>query len=120
VDGIGSVDFWGSLPHYLDEITLPSDGRRKCTLNWFKQNGEYVYKAPDYTGDPSVEEESCTTFKKEDPFFEGEVNGIDRVLDDTPSSKPSDSAIYDFTGRRLNSKPERGIYIQDGKKHLAR
>jgi hypothetical protein len=89
-------------------------------LNWFKQNGEYVYKAPDYTGDPSVEEESCTTFKKEDPFFEGEVNGIDRVLDDTPSSKPSDSAIYDLTGRRLNGKPERGIYIQDGKKHLAR
>lgn len=120
VDGIGSIDSNGLLTHHLDFVLVIATGYRSYNLNWFKQNGEYVYKAPDYTGDPSVEEESYTTFKNEDPFFDGEVNGIDRVLDDTPSSKPSDSAIYDLTGRRLNGKPERGIYIQDGKKHLAR
>lgn len=118
VEGIGSINSNGLLTHHLDLLLIVTNGYRWYNLNWFKQNGEYVYKAPDYTGDPSVEEESRTTFKKEDPFFDGEVNGIDRVLDDTPSSKPSDSAIYDLTGRRLNGKPERGIYIQGGKKYI--
>ena len=118
VEGIGSINSNGLLTHHLDLLLIVTNGYRWYNLNWFKQNGEYVYKAPDYTGDPSVEEESYTTFKKEDPFFDGEVNGIDRVLDDTPSSKPSDSAIYDLTGRRLNGKPTKGMYIQGGKKYI--
>lgn len=118
VDGIGSVNSNGLLTHHLDIVKIATNGYRWYNLNWFKQNGEYVYKAPDYTGDPSTEEQSYTTFKNEDPFFEDEVNGIDRVLNDTPSSKPADTYIYDLTGRRLNGKPERGIYIQGGKKYI--
>lgn len=69
VEGIGSFNSGGFLTHHLDQILTTGDGMRWHNLNWFKQNGEYVYKAPDYTGDPSVEEESYTTFKKEDPFL---------------------------------------------------
>lgn len=29
-----------------------------------------------------------------------------------------DSAVYDLQGRRLNGKPTKGIYIQNGKKHV--
>jgi hypothetical protein len=45
-------------------------------------------------------------------------SGIEEVETDGSSNKPADSAIYDFTGRRLNGKPERGIYIQGGKKYI--
>ena len=74
VEGIGSFNSGGFLTHHLDQILTTGDGMRWHNLNWFKQNGEYVYKAPDYTGDPSVEEESYTTFKKEDPFLKDETN----------------------------------------------
>lgn len=46
----------------------------------------------------------------------GSPNGIEDIIA-CPSKKPADTAIYDLTGRRLNSKPERGIYIQGGKKY---
>ena len=45
-------------------------------------------------------------------------SGIEEVRTDGSSSNPADSAIYDLTGRRLNGKPERGIYIQGGKKYI--
>jgi hypothetical protein len=45
-------------------------------------------------------------------------SGIEEVETDGSSNKPADSAIYDLTGRRLNGKPERGIYIQGGKKYI--
>ena len=45
-------------------------------------------------------------------------SGIEEVETDGTSSKSADSAIYDLTGRRLNGKPERGIYIQGGKKYI--
>ena len=47
-------------------------------------------------------------------------SGIEEVETDGTSSKSADSAIYDLTGRRLNGKPERGIYIQGGKKYIIR
>lgn len=34
--------------------------------------------------------------------------------------KQADDAIYDLQGRRLSTRPERGIYIQNGRKHVAR
>ena len=43
-----------------------------------------------------------------------EINGI------TTDGRKDDSSIYDLTGRRLNSKPESGFYIQNGKKYLVR
>ena len=45
-------------------------------------------------------------------------SGIEEVETDGSSNNPADSAIYDLTGRRLNGKPERGIYIQGGKKYV--
>lgn len=83
VEGIGSINSNGLLTHHLDLLLIVTNGYRWYNLNWFKQNGEYVYKAPDYTGDPSVEEESYTTFKKEDPFFKGESNDIDQSATET-------------------------------------
>jgi len=48
-------------------------------------------------------------------FKETESTGISSVQQDT-----GDGLIYDFSGRRLNGQPQKGIYIHDGKKRVAR
>ena len=40
--------------------------------------------------------------------------GIYEVQQDAPS----DDRIYDLSGRRLSQKPEKGVYIQNGKKYI--
>ena len=40
------------------------------------------------------------------------------TLDDINSN--IDNTMYDLTGRRLYSKPDRGFYIQNGKKHIVK
>ncbi|MCR5434612.1 MAG: hypothetical protein K6F20_09495 [Bacteroidaceae bacterium] len=47
------------------------------------------------------------------PFGMGTPDGIERP---TPSPSLGKGAIYDLQGRRLLKAPEKGIYIQDGKK----
>ena len=45
------------------------------------------------------------------PIGMEDANGIQS----TPMSQPSPSAIFDLSGRRLEKKPSKGIYIQNGK-----
>lgn len=50
------------------------------------------------------------------------VRGRDHsgITEITTEGRQDDSPIYDLTGRRLCSKPEKGFYIQNGKKFLIR
>ena len=50
------------------------------------------------------------------PIGMEDANGIQS----TPMSQPSPSAIFDLSGRRLQQKPTKGIYIEDGKKVLVK
>lgn len=43
--------------------------------------------------------------------------GIDEVLYGSEAMKTA--AIYDLQGRKLNGKPQKGLYIKDGKKYYA-
>lgn len=51
-----------------------------------------------------------------------------RIIDGggTPINAPStdaatrSAAIYDLNGRQLNTQPDKGVYIQDGEKRIAR
>ena len=45
-----------------------------------------------------------------------DVTGIDEILGNDNNSNSSD--LYDLQGRRINGKPQNGIYIRDGKKVL--
>lgn len=45
---------------------------------------------------------------------QGPATGIQEI--NTSTNNRNDNAIYDLSGRRLYTIPERGIYIQDGKK----
>lgn len=42
------------------------------------------------------------------------------IAEITTVGQQDDSPIYDLTGRRLSSKPEKGFYIQNGRKYLIR
>ena len=44
------------------------------------------------------------------------VVGIETITTNFP--KNNEGSIYDLTGRRLNSVPEKGMYIQGGRKYL--
>lgn len=44
-------------------------------------------------------------------------SGLNGIASD---EKSSDNEIYDLTGRKLNSKPEKGFYIQNGKKYIVK
>ena len=47
----------------------------------------------------------------------GRPDGIDKVQE-FKSSRVQEGAIYDLQGRRLQKAPQKGIYIQDGKKRV--
>ena len=51
--------------------------------------------------------------------LETNPNGIEEVSS-TPSPSLSRGAIYDLQGRRLMKAPEKGLYIQDGKKMMVK
>ena len=45
--------------------------------------------------------------------FKNIQDGMPSGIQTTPMSKPSSSALYDLSGRRLEKKPSKGIYIQN-------
>lgn len=110
IEGIGSV-----TDHLITPcpIYVYSVGSGFSHLNIFIQNGEIVYKAPEYKGEPENEKNSSNTYRK-DPFFNLETS-IANVYDNAKSS-----AIFDLTGRRLSAKPMKGMYIEGGKVKMAR
>lgn len=48
--------------------------------------------------------------------LENNPDGIENVQEPTPSPSLGRGAIYDLQGRRLQKAPQKGLYIQDGKK----
>ena len=45
--------------------------------------------------------------------FKNIQDGMPNGIQSTPMSQPSPSALYDLSGRRLEKKPSKGIYIQN-------
>ena len=52
--------------------------------------------------------------------FKNIQDGMPSGIQSAPISQPSPSALYDLSGRRLEKKPSKGIYIQNGKKLLVK
>ena len=49
-----------------------------------------------------------------------EPEDVTAVTDITAAQADENAPIYDLMGRRLTAKPSQGIYIQNGRKHMAR
>lgn len=132
IDGVGGINRFFIPPEIF------SDSRSYC-LNRFYQNGKVVYQAPPF--DPRPTEEDLADVKeidynaylsllrftefsrpytfKESPFFEAfttGLNGTESVKRLNLESAP----IFDLQGRQLSHKPEKGLYIQNGKVRIAR
>lgn len=90
IEGIGSTNSLIYDPY------ISKDEYSTCVLNFFKQYGEIVYANSQYIDDLFLGEE-----------FLASVNSV---------SKSSATAIYDLQGRRLLAAPEKGIYIENGRK----
>ena len=52
--------------------------------------------------------------------FENIVEGLPEGILSTSMRETSPSALYDLQGRRLEQKPQKGIYIQDGRVMIQR
>ena len=92
------------------------------------EDGEYTIVAPDtpqgnsmsYTQGPepldswTADEPVSITLRKTGDVIEV-VTGISTIASD---EKPVDNRIFDLQGRELQSVPEHGIYIQNGKKYV--
>ena len=51
------------------------------------------------------------------PVRDKNHSGITEI---TTDGNQENKLIYDLTGRRLSSRPEKGFYIQNGKKYLVK
>ncbi len=51
-----------------------------------------------------------------DDFFKKNTNGIDNLTKKDIGNAP----VYDMSGRKLNAVPQRGLYIQGGKKRIVK
>lgn len=52
------------------------------------------------------------------PVYDESMSGIEPILLEQMNS--SDNRIFDLTGRQLKEKPQKGFYIQNGKKYIIR
>jgi uncharacterized protein YegP (UPF0339 family) len=102
--------------------------------NYFRQNPDhYVNEQPNAT---SLAKGIVTRFYQQDGdgngdvteipglYYLGDINGSETNGIVAPTIHTIDRNgthnYYDLQGRRLNGKPNKGIYIENGKKHVAR
>lgn len=112
IEGIGSIESTGLLTKYLSSYSIPIGYfiENAACLNVFVQDGQVIYKAPDYQGDPEQEEESATTYKP-DPYFGKLITtGIAPTLSSTAFARS-----YDLSGRPAAGNNS-GVRIEEGRK----
>ncbi len=59
-------------------------------------------------------------FDKIEEMESGDTNAINAIENDASTSKQGNGSVFDLTGRRLSTAPQRGIYIQDGRKVMVK
>ena len=106
----------GSLKWYEDPYMVELGNKYK--LNLYLANPENG-KAVKYEINVELVKELQTknvAYVRKLPIGMEDANGIQS----TPISKSSSSTLYDLSGRRLEQKPTKGIYIQNGQKVLVK
>ena len=96
---LGMGSFWGSAPAMFDDLLIYNRALTEEDIAGLTimANRDFNFATGHY---PTV---IYDLSEKETP--------------ETP--QPASGIIYDLNGRRLNGVPQKGIYIQDGKKKIA-
>lgn len=92
---------WGTITGITLQCKQNSGQVRVKRVKLVKSNGEEVLCAPSVAWNCTMSDVTVIT-------------GINEVK----QNAPSDGRIYDLQGRRLGQLPEKGIYIQNGKKYI--
>jgi len=83
-----------------------------CPIKYMVAAKKYLPETPRY-GFPYILSDYS---ENRTPTLPGVPDGITA----TPSEQKAINAIYDLSGRKLSEKPQRGFYIQGGRKYIAR
>ena len=123
IDGIGAL-----VTFFPGQTFLPNPEDAKVEsytyLNRFIQNGETIYLAPTYSGDEADMPWDAACHRS-NPYMDemmeriNQQTDIDRTIINTKSFGKS-APLFDLQGRQLLHKPEKGLYIQDGKVRMVR
>ena len=92
---------WGTISGITLQCKQNSGQVRVKRVKLVKSNGEEVLCTPSVAWNCTMSDVTVIT-------------GINEVK----QNAPSDGRIYDLQGRRLGQLPEKGIYIQNGKKYI--
>ena len=120
----------------LSGMIIPTNGHVYVScLNAFYQDNTMLYKAPDAPEGLCVNDtcwtrddaEAYAVTYKADPrqeevfaYIRQLQKGIPSGITIKDSQTASQGTLFDLQGRKLQSKPARGIYIKDGKKVLVK
>ena len=99
-----------SLQAIISKITVPTDIPSFLFNNYYKNVTLYV---PEGTKEAY---RGCEGWKEFLTIIEGDATGIESNYGSVQTTEASDSPVYDLQGRRLTGKPQKGIYIQNGRK----
>ena len=83
-----------------------------CPIKYMVAAKKYLPEAPQHCWPYILSDYS----ENRTPTLPGVPDGITA----TPSEQKAINAIYDLSGRKLSEKPQRGFYIQGGRKYIAR
>lgn len=105
------------LNKYAEEYRLNNCGNRPLMPLW------YILSVTPDSGKSPLEcanelyESGVFAASVPDLAANGDITEV-RSFNSAPTDESSD--IYDLQGRRLNAKPSKGLYIQNGKKYLVK
>ena len=91
---------WDNTVTYIMNLTMDSEiGAIECANEIF-ESGNFIFSVPN-VGEPRY----------------SDINSV-AIPSKTSSPTETSSEVYDLYGRKLTSKPAKGIYIQQGKKKI--
>jgi len=110
--------FWILKDHPIDTIecesVIPADVDGAAFDGDIYPSDYAVLVVPDGSKEAYLAIDPWNDFKT--ILTKSEVTGIKEI--NAPASVTTDDRIYDLQGRRLDMKPENGLYIKGGKKYL--
>lgn len=104
----------GETVHYAGTVGYYWTGTLATEQSFHKQRAHRLYIGAEGLNHNAAIRYSGFSIR---PVRDRNHSGITEI---TTDGRQDDSSIYDLTGRRLSSKPEKGFYIQNGKKCLVR